>query len=34
GERGIWADGLGPDHADLEDVFLSLTQASQEIPPA
>ena len=41
GERGIWADELGPDHADLEDVFLSLTQATQapaeapqEIPPA
>jgi ABC-2 type transport system ATP-binding protein len=34
GERGIWADELGPDHADLEDVFLSLTQPSQEIPPA
>jgi ABC-2 type transport system ATP-binding protein len=37
GERGIWADELGPDHADLEDVFLSLTQASQapeEVPPA
>ncbi|MEA2591146.1 MAG: hypothetical protein QOD62_977, partial [Actinomycetota bacterium] len=27
-------DELGPDHADLEDVFLSLTQAPQEIPPA
>jgi ABC-2 type transport system ATP-binding protein len=41
GERGIWADELGPDHADLEDVVLSLTQATQapaqapqEIPPA
>ena len=37
GERGIWADELGPDQADLEDVFLSLTQATeapQEIPPA
>jgi ABC-2 type transport system ATP-binding protein len=36
GERGIWADELGPDHADLEDVFLSLTQVSQtpqESPP-
>jgi ABC-2 type transport system ATP-binding protein len=37
GERGIWADELSPDHADLEDVFLSLTQATQapqEVPPA
>jgi ABC-2 type transport system ATP-binding protein len=37
GERGIWADEVGRDHADLEDVFLSLTQAPQappEIAPA
>lgn len=26
GEGGIWAAELGPDHADLEDVFLALTQ--------
>ena len=26
GERGIWADELAPDLADLEEVFLSLTQ--------
>ncbi len=32
GERGIWADELGPDHADLEDVFLSLTQEPQQAP--
>jgi ABC-2 type transport system ATP-binding protein len=26
GERGIWAGELAADHADLEDVFLALTQ--------
>jgi ABC-2 type transport system ATP-binding protein len=26
GERGIWADEIGPDEAGLEDVFLSLTE--------
>ncbi|GAC1366072.1 MAG: hypothetical protein NVSMB32_10120 [Actinomycetota bacterium] len=28
GEQGLWAVELAPVHADLEDVFLELTQGS------